>query len=238
MTPASTRAATSKSVHRLAAAVTALVGFVGERLDDADVEGEGGERGRAAARGAGRGRTSSAPIPLLLFASVEAGRRGSAVVVAEVAGGVVGGAEKLSLSERRIDLGGGRGPEPLAVVDLDQEEASARSCAHAPSALSHPLSVAAALCPRSSSSFAWSAPPIRAPVVSNGSTIQARDDDRNHAHLPGSCNVEGQHHRPETRWQRGDLLPLRDAERDAAAATPSTPDEGGLPARRGRPGPR
>jgi len=50
---------------------------------------------------------------------------------------------ELSLSERRIDLGGGRGPEPLAVVDLDQEEAAARSCTHAPSALSHPFSVAA-----------------------------------------------------------------------------------------------
>ena len=57
---------------------------------------------------------------LSLFVFTWSGRQGSArapsrpSVVAEVAVGVVGRAEELSLSERRIDLGGGREPEPLA----------------------------------------------------------------------------------------------------------------------------
>ena len=146
------------SVHRLAVVAVVSVGFVGERLDDADVEGQGSERGRAnciAEGGRGRPRPprvgwswsgSNIGEHLSLFVFTWSGGRGARVlragrasVVTEVAGGVVGRAEELSLSERRIDLGGRREPEPAAVVDLDQEEASARSCAHAPSALSHPF---------------------------------------------------------------------------------------------------
>ena len=58
--------------------------------------------------------------------------------MADIPGGIVGCAEELSLAERRIDLGGSRGPEPAAVVDLDQEQSAATSGGHAPSPLSHP----------------------------------------------------------------------------------------------------
>ena len=117
---------------------------------DAAADALGDERACCLHAGSGLGVVAWVGVEhhrhLFLFASVKAGRRGSglvrrtanqAVVVAEVTAGVVGRAEEFSLSERRIDLGGGRRPEPLAVVDLDQEEASGLSCAHAPSPFSH-----------------------------------------------------------------------------------------------------
>ena len=94
----------------------------------------------------------------LLFASIEPGRQGSAPVRMTAAGagapaafhrgGVVRHSEQLPLSQRRIDLGGCRGPEALAVVDVDQEQSAARSGGHSPSTLRHPsLSSAATTLP-------------------------------------------------------------------------------------------
>ena len=76
------------------------------------------------------------------------GRQGSALVArpgarARVSAdcGVVGGTEQLPLSERCIDFGGCGGPEPVAVVDVDQEPAVAVSGGDAPSPLRHLLAV-------------------------------------------------------------------------------------------------
>ena len=45
--PEALRRAKTRSVHRLASGAVVSVGFVGERLDDAEVEGEGGDCSRA-----------------------------------------------------------------------------------------------------------------------------------------------------------------------------------------------
>ncbi len=121
------------SVGAAGRAVVAVVsvGSVGERLDDADVEGEGGERGRAnrLAEG-GRGRPRPHCVGVVLGHLVE-----------DDDGQVLGGRGDAT-SDALGDEGAGclhAGPEPAAVVGLDQEEASARPCAHAPSTLSHPF---------------------------------------------------------------------------------------------------
>ena len=50
---------------------------------------------------------------------------------------VVGGSEQLPLPERRIDFGGRGRPEPVAVVDLNQEQAAATSDCDPPSTFRH-----------------------------------------------------------------------------------------------------
>ena len=85
---------------------------------------------------------------LSIFVSIESGRQGSALVArtggrarVPVDRGVVGGSEQLPLSPRRIDFGGCGGPEPMAVVDVDQEQPGTVSGGDAPSPFRHLLAV-------------------------------------------------------------------------------------------------